>query len=78
MILESVPHALSILYATCGMGTLDNLTIHHPDEEQMTLHADYRSRHARWVSLCQVQGRRGKGRARQRLVHERLARSRWQ
>ena len=47
MILESVPHALSILYATCGMGTLDNLTIHHPDEEQMTLHADYRSRHAR-------------------------------
>ena len=42
MILEAVPHALSILYAFCGSGTLGNLTGQQFHEEHLTLHADYR------------------------------------
>jgi hypothetical protein len=47
MILESVPHALSILYAICGSGTLSNIAVEHPHGEQLTLYADYRSFHTR-------------------------------
>ena len=45
MILESVPHALSIIHCVCGSGTLSTITVAHPHEEQLTLHAHYRSRH---------------------------------
>jgi hypothetical protein len=45
MLLESVPHALSILYAICGSGELSTITVQHPHEEQLTVHADYLSRH---------------------------------
>jgi predicted dehydrogenase len=47
MILESVPHALSILYCICGSGTLSNLAVHHPHEEHLTIHGDYRSQNTR-------------------------------
>jgi len=45
MLLESVPHALSILHAICGMGTLDKVSLYHPHEEHLTIHTDYRSSH---------------------------------
>lgn len=45
MILESVPHALSILYCICGSGTLSAIRVEHPHEEHLTIHAHYRSQH---------------------------------
>ena len=47
MILESVPHALSILYCICGSGTLGNIAVEHPHEEHLTIHADYRTQNTR-------------------------------
>jgi len=43
MILEAAPHALSILYACCGSGTLGNLTVQQSHDEQLTIQADYHS-----------------------------------
>ena len=45
MILEAVPHALSMLYTVCGSGTLDTIMVEHPREDHLTLHAHYRSLH---------------------------------
>ena len=46
MILEALPHALSILYTVCGTGTLDTIKVEHPHKEHLTLQAVYRSPNA--------------------------------
>lgn len=43
MILEAVPHALSMLYTVCGTGMFDTITVDHPHKEHLTLQADYLS-----------------------------------
>jgi hypothetical protein len=47
MIVESVPHALSILHCICGSGTLSNLDVHALHEEHLTIHCAYRSHNTR-------------------------------
>ena len=40
MIIDSVPHALSVLYCTCGPGKIKNITI-EPLKEQMNIYFEY-------------------------------------
>lgn len=56
MIIEAVPHALSILYAVFGSGTIIAPEVHALQEDQMIIDGEYRARHSRLSIRIELRG----------------------
>ena len=53
MILESVPHALSLLYCKCGPGTIKNISV-ESGQEQMAIRFEYQAENSLCVSYLNL------------------------
>ncbi len=53
MILESVPHALSLIYCKCGPGTLKNISV-ESGEEQLVIRFEYQAEESLCISYLDL------------------------